>query len=83
MSRTERALVAANPERLLWGSDWPHVNMNGRAMPNDGDLFDLLADWVPDEAVRRRILVDNPRALYGDMTIPKSAPARRVPPLRP
>ncbi|RZL41439.1 MAG: amidohydrolase [Variovorax sp.] len=78
-----RALVAANPERLLWGSDWPHVNMNGRAMPNDGDLFDLLADWVPDEAVRRRILVDNPRALYGDMTIPKSAPARRVPPLRP
>jgi 2-pyrone-4,6-dicarboxylate lactonase len=34
-------------------------------MPNDGDLLDLLADWVPDEAARRRILVDNPCALYG------------------
>jgi predicted TIM-barrel fold metal-dependent hydrolase len=60
-----RALVAHAPHRLVWGTDWPHVNMNGRAMPNDGDLFDLLADWVPDEAVRRRILVDNPRELYG------------------
>ncbi|MES2184222.1 MAG: amidohydrolase family protein [Pseudomonadota bacterium] len=60
-----RALVAANPDRLLWGSDWPHVNMNGRAMPNDGDLFDLLAEWVPDAATRTRILVDNPRRLYG------------------
>ncbi len=60
-----QALVAAAPERLIWGSDWPHVNMNGRAMPNDGDLFDLLAHWVPDAATRRRILVDNPRELYG------------------
>ena len=60
-----RALVAHAPERLVWGTDWPHVNMGGRGMPNDGDLFDLLAEWVPDEATRRRILVDNPRALYG------------------
>ncbi|MGE0348276.1 amidohydrolase family protein [Hydrogenophaga sp.] len=60
-----RALVAAAPHRLVWGTDWPHVNMNGRGMPNDGDLFDLLAQWVPDAAVRERILVDNPRALYG------------------
>jgi 2-pyrone-4,6-dicarboxylate lactonase len=60
-----RALVAAAPHRLVWGSDWPHVNMNGRAMPNDGDLFDLLAQWVPDAAERKRILVDNPRELYG------------------
>lgn len=60
-----RALVAHAPERLLWGSDWPHVNMNGRKMPNDGDLFDLLADWVADEAVRRQILVEHPRQLYG------------------
>jgi predicted TIM-barrel fold metal-dependent hydrolase len=60
-----RALVAHAPHRLVWGTDWPHVNMNGRAMPNDGDLFDLLAEWVPDEATRRRILVDNPRQLYG------------------
>lgn len=60
-----RALAAHAPHRLVWGSDWPHVNMNGRGMPNDGELFDLLADWVPDEAVRRQILVDNPRQLYG------------------
>jgi predicted TIM-barrel fold metal-dependent hydrolase len=58
-------LVAHAPERLLWGSDWPHVNMNERAMPNDGDLVDLLAQWVPDEATRRRILCDNPAALFG------------------
>ncbi len=60
-----RALVAAAPERLVWGTDWPHVNMNGRGMPNDGDLFDLLTEWVPDAALRKRILVDNPRELYG------------------
>lgn len=60
-----RALVRHAPHRLVWGSDWPHVNMNGRAMPNDGDLFDLLGQWVEDPQLRRRILVDNPRELYG------------------
>ena len=59
------ALVAHAPERLLWGSDWPHVNMVGRHMPNDGDLFDLLGEWVPDAETRRRILVDHPRQIYG------------------
>jgi predicted TIM-barrel fold metal-dependent hydrolase len=59
-----RALAAAAPERLVWGSDWPHV-MVRKPMPNDGALLDLLADWVPDDAVRRRILVDNPVQLYG------------------
>jgi predicted TIM-barrel fold metal-dependent hydrolase len=60
-----RAFVKHAPERLVWGSDWPHVNLNDRAMPNDGDLLDLLAEWVPDDAVRRRILADNAKALYG------------------
>ena len=60
-----RALVAHAPERLVWGSDWPHVNMQGRIMPNDGDLLDLLLDWAPDEAVRNRILSDSARMLYG------------------
>jgi len=64
MTRFAHALVAHAPERLLWGSDWPHVQMNGRVMPNDGDLLGLLAEWVPDEAVRNRILADNPLALY-------------------
>jgi predicted TIM-barrel fold metal-dependent hydrolase len=59
-----RALVAANPGRVLWGSDWPHSSHKG-FMPNDADLLDLLALWAPDEALRRRILVDNPAELYG------------------
>ena len=59
------ALVRRAPERLLWGSDWPHVNMNDRTMPNDGDLVDLLSEWVADPVVRDRILVDNPQRLYG------------------
>jgi predicted TIM-barrel fold metal-dependent hydrolase len=61
-----KALVAAVPDRLVWGSDWPHVNMEaGKPMPNDGALLDKLADWAPSEAVRRKILVTNPERLYG------------------
>lgn len=59
-----RALVERAPQRLLWGSDWPHVKIS-KTMPNDGDLVDLLADWIPDPARRRQILVDNPDILYG------------------
>ena len=60
-----RALIEAAPERCVWGSDWPHPSVYDRPVPNDGDLADLLADWAPDAALRRRILVDNPAALYG------------------
>ncbi len=59
-----QALAAHAPERMLWGSDWPHVQMNGRLMPNDGDLLDLLVDWAPDEATRFRILAQNPLDVY-------------------
>jgi len=59
-----RALVAHAPERLVWGSDWPHVNMTGRAMPNDADLLDQMLEWAPEEAVRNRILSDQARDLY-------------------
>ncbi len=59
-----RMLARTAPERLVWGSDWPHVQMNGRVMPNDGALVDLLAEWVPDQAARFRILAENPRELY-------------------
>jgi len=59
-----RALAAHAPERLVWGSDWPHPNMNDQVMPNDGDLLDLMLDWIPDEAMRNRILADNARKLY-------------------
>jgi 2-pyrone-4,6-dicarboxylate lactonase len=61
------ALVAANPERLLWGSDWPFVRM-GDSAPDVGALLDLLFEWVPDHAIRERILVHNPRDLYNFRT---------------
>ena len=58
------ALVRANPDRLVWGSDWPHPRIEGE-MPDAGKLFDLFCEWTPDEAVRKCILVDNPAKLFG------------------
>jgi predicted TIM-barrel fold metal-dependent hydrolase len=69
------ALIEANPERIVWGSDWPHTPPHshypvpgGMISPfrqlNTGQLLDLLPDWVPDEFVRYRILVGNPKQLY-------------------
>ena len=58
-----RAFVRAAPERLVWGSDWPHPGP--QVHPDDAVLFDLLALQTPDEATRHRILVTNPEALYG------------------
>jgi predicted TIM-barrel fold metal-dependent hydrolase len=57
------ALLEANPSRLLWGSDWPHVRM-GELAPDVGHLLDLFQAWTSDAAVRRQILVDNPAALF-------------------
>jgi predicted TIM-barrel fold metal-dependent hydrolase len=57
-----RALIEAAPDRVLWGTDWPHPNV--RHMPDDADLVDLLTAFAPDEATRNRILVDNPERLY-------------------
>jgi predicted TIM-barrel fold metal-dependent hydrolase len=59
-----QAYVKAAPERLVWGSDWPHPSERTEK-PDDALLFDLLAQWAPNEAVRNRILVDNPAKLYG------------------
>lgn len=58
------ALIEHAPTQIVWGSDWPHVMVKS-AMPNDGDLCEQLASWVPDEAARKRVLVDNPARLYG------------------
>ena len=58
-----RAMVAAAPERMVWGTNWPHPN--AKAPPDDAALLDLLAEWAPDEGQRLRILVDNAAALYG------------------
>ena len=57
------ALIEANPERMLWGTDWPHPSFDGD-MPNDGDLLDDLFTWA-DQDTAHRILVDNPEQLYG------------------
>jgi predicted TIM-barrel fold metal-dependent hydrolase len=57
-----RSWIDAAPERLVWGSDWPHSPV--AVKPDTGALFDLLARWAPDERVRQRILVDNPARLY-------------------
>ncbi|WP_442504128.1 amidohydrolase family protein [Marinivivus vitaminiproducens] len=59
-----RALIAAAPERVLWGTNWPHPNAQVDA-PEDAALLDLLLDWADSDAIRERILVDNPAALYG------------------
>jgi predicted TIM-barrel fold metal-dependent hydrolase len=59
-----RALVEAAPDRVLWGTDWPHPNV-GRFMPNDGDLVDLVPLIAPDDASRHKLLVENPARLYG------------------
>ena len=65
-TRIAQAFVRAAPERLVWGSDWPHPGVVPVAdKPDDALLFDLLAAWVPDEAMRNRILVQNPETLYG------------------
>jgi predicted TIM-barrel fold metal-dependent hydrolase len=58
-----RALVEAAPERMVWGSDWPHPSFQG-AMPVDATLFDLLARWIPEPLTRQRILTTNPAKLY-------------------
>jgi len=71
-----QALVAANPDRIVWATDWPHPDSDaGRGKPltniaapfsiDDGLLFNQLAKWVPDSGTRKKILVDNPARLYG------------------
>ena len=58
------ALVKANPDHIVWGTDWPHPRME-KDMPEDGHLLDVFNAWTPDPSLRRKILVDNPQRLYG------------------
>jgi predicted TIM-barrel fold metal-dependent hydrolase len=69
-----RTLIAANPKRILWGSDWPHPDTGSGRKPSDvspllhiddGHLLNLMATWAPDAALRKTILVDNAATLYG------------------
>lgn len=59
------ALIATRPDRVIWGSNWPHPILWQGVMPNDGDLLDQFMVWAGDEATRKQILVDNPALLYG------------------
>lgn len=74
-----RALLAAAPDRCVWGSDWPHV-ATWDAIPTAGALLDLLADWAPGTDTRQAVLVDNPARLYGfepgSMQNPELSPVR-------
>ena len=58
-----KAYIKEAPERLVWGTNWPHPTTSDK--PDDALLFDLLAQWCPNAALRTRILVDNPAKLYG------------------
>jgi 2-pyrone-4,6-dicarboxylate lactonase len=59
-----RDIMTTRPDRVVWGSDWPHVGQISK-MPHTTPLLDLLRDWVPGEAERHRVLVENPATLYG------------------
>jgi predicted TIM-barrel fold metal-dependent hydrolase len=63
VNKVGESYVQAAPERVVWGSNWPHPNE--KAKPDDAMLFDLVSVWAPTEALRHRLLVDNPAALYG------------------
>jgi len=65
MAEVARAYATAAPDRMVWGSDWPHPTKKDGEKPDDAWLFDLLEDWVPDADRRRQVMIDNPQALYG------------------
>jgi D-galactarolactone isomerase len=69
-TKIAQTFIKTAPERMVWGSDWPHPSMPDNNKPDDAVLFDLMLVWAPDEATRNRILVTNPEVLYG---FPKSA----------
>ena len=59
----QEAAVEANPARILWGSDWPYVRM--QPAPDAGAMLDMFLDWLGDDTLARRILVENPASLFG------------------
>jgi D-galactarolactone isomerase len=65
VARLAKALIRHAPDRMIWGSNWPHPSAPADNKPDDADLLDLLLDWVADDATRRKILADNPAELFG------------------
>ena len=78
VSMVARAYVNASPERMVWGSDWPYPTEKTDTKPDDAILFDLLADWAPDEATRSRSWSTTRRRCTGSISrlIETSRPAR-------
>ena len=58
-----RKLVTEFPDRVVWGTDWPHPHHTG-PVPDEGQLVDLIAEMAPTDELRRKLMVDNPRRLY-------------------
>jgi len=58
-----KALIDNAPDRVIWGTDWPHPNV--KIMPNDGEIVDLIPFYAPDQTVQKKLLVDNPTRLFG------------------
>ena len=67
MAVLARSFLDAAPDRVLWGSDWPHASATAghQALPDDARLMTLLAEWTGSARLLHRVLVDNPRELYG------------------
>lgn len=59
-----REIISRRPDRIIWGSNWPHPILYNKAMPNDADLVDTIPLWIPEEDVRQGLLVENPLSLY-------------------
>ena len=68
-ARAVAPLVAAYPDRCLWGTDWPHPNMEG-AIPDDGAVVDMIPRIAPGEEAQRKLLIDNPMRLYWPEEVP-------------
>jgi D-galactarolactone isomerase len=64
VGKLAKALVRTAPERMVWATNWPHPTP-GVVVPDDAVVLDMLLDWVPDDATRSKVLVDNPAKLYG------------------
>jgi D-galactarolactone isomerase len=60
-----KILAKDAPDRMVWATNWPHPTPPAHQKPDDAMLLDVLLDWVPDEAARKKVLVDNPAKLYG------------------
>ena len=65
VARLAKALIRHAPDRMIWASNWPHAQAARVGYPDDVNNLDLLLEWTADEAIRRKILVDNPNELYG------------------